>query len=53
MKDIDPKDSYGQFHGYQEWYHYGKIWIRGTDKHGVRIGYRESHKFKITGFYIR
>ena len=40
--DIEPKDSKGHAHGYQEWY-WDKLWVRCNFKHGVEIGYEENH----------
>lgn len=37
----EPLNSKGQFHGYQEWYDYTKIWHRGNRINGRRIGYNE------------
>ena len=52
-REIQPRDSDGQFHGYQEWYHGGKLYLRGIMKHGLEINYEEWHKFNETNFYIR
>lgn len=53
-KDIDPKNSKGDLHGYQEWYDWdNKLWIRGYRKHGDLIGYQEYHQYEQTEFYIR
>ena len=40
--DIEPKDSKGHAHGYQEWY-WDKLWVRCNYKHGEPIGYEENH----------
>lgn len=52
-KDIDPKNSKGQWHGYHEWYMCDKIWVRATFKNGTEIGYKETHQYMITYFFIR
>ncbi len=52
MKDIDPRDKKGNYHGYQEWY-WGDLWVRCTYKHGDDVGYEENHKNKETYFYIK
>jgi len=40
-QDIEPLDSNGKNHGYQEWYDDNEIWYRGIYKHGLEIGYAE------------
>ena len=53
-KDIDPINTNGEFHGYQEWYSNNKLWVRGNQKNGLHVGYRERHKTNtITGFISR
>jgi len=52
-KDIEETDSNGLYHGYQEWYMYGKLSSRLLMKHGDEIGYEEYHGAKSTNFYIR
>jgi len=56
-KDINPLDSNGNAHGYQEWYHANdKLWLRGVWKHELEIGYEEDHRLHSesnTNFYIR
>jgi len=52
--DINPLDSKGQSHGYQEWYNGNNILsYRGTYKNDQEIGYEEWHSTKSTNFYIR
>ena len=61
MKDkiihIEPIDSNGNWHGYQEWYIDDRLWMRGISKHGLGTGYFEWHIYhlvpKSTSFYIR
>lgn len=54
MKDIDPKDKHGEYHGYQEWYAlYNRLWLRGMYKHGEEISYEELHDCNETNYYIR
>ena len=55
MKDIEPKDINGQFHGYNEWYYDDdiRLWMRCNYKHGREIGYEEWHDARKTTFYIR
>ena len=67
MKDIEPKNSKNQYHGYQEWYSYyhgyqewysyskmshSKMSHRGNWKNNRIIGYAEWHRFNETFFYI-
>lgn len=53
-KDIRPKDSKGELHGYHEWYYInGNPYFRGFYKHGLEIGYEELHMSKTTRFNIR
>ena len=52
-KEIEPKDSNGDWHGYQEWYTNGDLWLRCNYKHGRKIGYRENHRHTTTYFYIK
>ena len=56
-KDIDPTNSNGNAHGYQEWYECNKLWIRVIMKHGEEIGYEENHGIYNHGistiFYIK
>jgi hypothetical protein len=53
-KDIDPKDSKGFYHGYQEWYlPNGKMWTRGIMKNNLDLHYMERHTLKITYYHIR
>lgn len=45
-KEIEPKNSKDQFHGYQEWYwdtDCTLLWYRGKWKNGFEIGYEEYH----------
>ena len=47
-EDIEPINSKGQKHGYQEWYTTsGKIWCRTMYQNGKLIGYREVHDATI------
>ena len=53
-KDIMPKNSKGEYHGYQERYNYnGKLTIRVVYKNGKEVGYEEWHELKKTTLYIR
>lgn len=53
-KEIEPIDSNGDWHGYQEWYAlYNRLWYRGMYKHGLEIGYEEYHKCDETNYYIK
>ena len=62
-KHINPRNSKGQHHGYQEYYVKNKSWLRGNMKNGLPIGYIESNSiniFSVIGeegtkirFYIR
>jgi hypothetical protein len=54
-KDIRPRNSKGQLHGYQEWYaSTGEIQLRGISKNGDDIGYQEFHSnIQETEYYIR
>ncbi len=40
-------------HGYQEWYWFDELTLRGNYKNDSRIGYVERHELKETTFYIR
>lgn len=51
-KVIDPTNSKGQHHGYQEWYSQGKMSHRGNWKNNRVIGYAEWYRFNVTFFYI-
>jgi len=64
MNEIHPINSNSEFHGYQEWYSDNKLWIRGNQKNGQHVGYRERHRThpftdllsnlkEYTKFYIR
>ena len=56
MKDIEPKNSKDQYHGYQQWYYCDnnhKLYLRGNWKNDNEIGYEEWHSNKRTNFYIR
>jgi hypothetical protein len=46
-------DSNGLYHGYQEWYMYGKLYCRGYAKHGQPYAYEEWHNKKLTRYHIR
>jgi len=55
-KSIKPRNSIGQFHGYQELYNtYGNIIARGDMKKNLYMGYFEWHwgDSPWTHFYIR
>ena len=42
MKDIDNKNTKGEWHGYNQWIDKsGKLWVRGVFKHGELVGYHE------------
>ena len=58
--DIEPKNSKGQFHGYQEWYIFNVLWFKGNRINGERIGYVEVNRHPSAGtdsteinFFIR
>jgi len=54
MKDIEPKNEKGYFHGYQQWYDCDKkLWVRGVFKNDDEIGYLEDHSNQETYFYIK
>jgi hypothetical protein len=62
-KHINPRNSKGRHHGYQEYCVKNKSWFRGNMKNGEEIGYIESNSiniFSVIGeegtkvkFYIR
>jgi hypothetical protein len=52
-KHIEPRNTKGQWHGYQEWYKDDKMLLRGTYKHGKDYGYEEHHQENETNFYIK
>lgn len=54
-KDIEPCDSKGNLHGYQERYDKdtNKILIRCFSKHGFFYGYIENHSWISTRYYIK
>jgi hypothetical protein len=56
-KEIITKNDKGNYHGYQQWYHYDKLWFRGNSKHGRGMGYLEWHVEHVvdieTQFHIR
>lgn len=62
-KHINPRNSKGRHHGYQEYCVKNKSWFRGNMKNGFPIGYIESNSiniFSVIGeegtkvkFYIR
>lgn len=39
-EDIDPKNTKGQWHGYQEW-HFSDYWVRCNYVNGNIVGYYE------------
>ena len=61
-KEIEPKNSKDEFHGYQEWY-WDKdctlLWYRGKYRNGIEIGYEEchsdnhAHTYSEASFFIR
>ena len=51
-KEIESRDINGDWHGYNEWYHENKLWIRSLYKHRNPMGYHENHYVKHTRFYI-
>lgn len=51
-KNITNFNNKGQWHGYQEWYVYNKIVLRGYRKNDILIGYTEGHNSKQTIYYI-
>ena len=40
-ENIVPKNSKGEYHGYQEWYVDNVIWYRGCHKNSQEVGYNE------------
>ena len=53
-KEIQPKNSKGKFHGYQEWYwdiECNRLWHRGKYKNGNPIGYEDYHSDERTHRY--
>ena len=55
-KNIQPRNSKGQFHGYNELYYTnGNLWFRVFYKNDQEIGYEEMHSpiYGKTNFYIR
>jgi hypothetical protein len=42
-KDIKNYNSKKQYHGYQEWYYKGNLFIRGIYKNNIQTNYRERH----------
>ncbi len=49
-KDIEPRNSKGRKHGYQEYYDQDdKMWLRANYKNGKLIGYRELHYSMLIG----
>jgi len=51
-KDIININDKGQYHGYVEQYHNGKLNHRGNWKNGNRIAYTERHITGYTQYYI-
>ena len=56
-KNIRPRNTRGQYHGYQEWYYTNdKLMFRGNVKNNNWDGYRElyysSGKIGLLTFYI-
>ena len=51
-KDIINFNKKGQYHGYHEWYSYGKMSHRGNWRNNRIIGYAEWHRFNQIFFYI-
>lgn len=41
--EITTHNKMGDFHGYQEWCHSGKLWFRGGYKNDNPIGYHEEN----------
>jgi hypothetical protein len=41
------------YHGYQEWYYFGGLWVRTNYKFDEEIGYDEDHRKKETMFHIK
>lgn len=57
-KSIQPTNSKGQYHGYQQWYNShvdgdDTLWFRVMYKNNQPIGYFESFKTHRTIYYIR
>jgi hypothetical protein len=53
-KDIRNTNSKRQYHGYHEWYLiYDYAIFRGMYKNGLKVGYLEWHRTRLTDFYIR
>jgi hypothetical protein len=53
MKDIKNYNDKGKLHGYQEWYCYDKLSLKGNIKNGRLIGYIEYNENKKIIFYVR
>jgi hypothetical protein len=51
--DKESRDSYGRYHGYQEWFWNSYIWVRKKSRHGLNLGYYENHKDRRIVFYLR
>jgi len=54
--DIEPINSKGQHHGYQQWYYREnklKLYLRGNYKNDEEIGYEEWFGGRKINFYIR
>ena len=57
-KDIEPRNTKGEVHGYQERYHNNKLYVRCNYKNGLGVGYYEwhlqSYDYQLqTRFHIR
>jgi len=52
-KDIRNYNDKREFHGYQEWYSNGNLWMRTYFKNNKIIGYQESHTHLATRYFIR
>lgn len=51
--DIEPKNSKGDFHGYQEWYYNNRLWVRCNYDRDEPIGYEDDHHKYMANYYIR
>jgi hypothetical protein len=52
-KKIININNKGEYHGYQEWYFYNKLFYKGNFKNGKEIGYEETHYLIRTSYYIK
>ena len=59
-KDIQPKNSRNEWHGYHQWHHYNNLlMLRVMYKNDLEIGYEEYHDYRDidsssnVNYYIR